>query len=171
MKKFITIALAIVFIVAMAIPAYAFELPDSFWDKWFKDHPIDIPSITIPPETEPIEPTEPENTEPEIIVTELSAPTISEAKYVHKNYQRLEIQWTAVENAESYLVMITKADGTILTYVTTDNILFLKNAECPKVYVEKTTTWTAASVRVMAVAGDVISEWSDLEKIGCDKIH
>ncbi len=190
MKKILALILAVLLIMVMAVTAFAvtpelgvpdvpqisdiefdtkIELPDSFWDDWFTRNPISIPDITIPSETEPTEPYEP--TEPDVVVTDLDTPAIYEAKYVHKTHAQLEIKWAAVENAESYLVMITKADGAIITYVTTENMLYLKDTGCPKVYVEKTGTWTAASVRVMAVTGDVISEWSDLKRIGCDMLH
>lgn len=63
MKKLLAIALAIMIIICMTVPAYAatplykppaipdvnivtedihVELPDSFWDKWFAEHPIKI---------------------------------------------------------------------------------------------------------------------------------
>lgn len=61
MKRCLIFALLVVLVFAMAIPAYAvtpkyefpdlpeipdisddihFELPDSFWDMWFDEHPI-----------------------------------------------------------------------------------------------------------------------------------
>lgn len=174
MKKVIAFIVALMLIMTMVIPVYAaalpeikvdFKLPDGFLDKWFKDHPIG-PVETEPSEFEPTDPTE-----PEVVVTELGTPVISDARYVHKNYQHLQIQWSEIENAKSYLVMIIKADGTIITYTTGDNMLYLTEAECPRVYIEKTKTWASASVRVMAVTSDVISEWSEAEKISCDTLH
>lgn len=169
-KKIIAIAMALVVSTAMIIPAYAvtpsletpkaptvpeikvdFKLPESFWDKWFKDHPIIVPDKA-----------------------ELSAPEITEAKYVHaKQYSPacLKIKWTAVEGAETYEVLITKADGETITYITNDTEIYDKNAECCKVYIEKTNTWTAATVRVRAISDDVYSEWSEPAKIGCNKLH
>lgn len=61
MKKIITFIIAMMLIASMAVPAFAatpsyqfpelpeipdisddikFELPDSIWDKWFNEHPI-----------------------------------------------------------------------------------------------------------------------------------
>lgn len=183
MRKIIAFILAVMLIASMTIPAYAvtpsykldvpqiskikldikIELPDDFWDNWFKDHPIGVPDITIPMETEP------EATEPEI--TELSAPVITEARYYHKGIKRLQIQWNVVDYADSYVVLIAKADGTVITYTVETNILYLKNSECPKMYVDNTSMWESATVRVMAITGDVGSEWSTIEHIGCDKMH
>ena len=138
------------------------KLPDSFWDDWFDDHPIGIPEdIELPSEGDTDE-----------IV--LDAPVISKAKYVHTvkyygQHKHLEIAWNEVKNAEAYEVKITKADGTIINYTVDSNSLYKKNVECPKVYVDD--TWTAASVRVRAVAGDVYSTWSIAKNIGCDKKH
>ena len=50
-------------------------------------------------------------------------------------------------------------------------MLMVKNTQCPKVYVEETATWTAATVRVRAVSGSQVSGWSDAAIISCDKMH
>lgn len=188
MKKIIAIAMVLMLLFAMVVPVAAvtplldtpsitipdisddvhIDIPDSFWDKWFKDHPIVIPDTTIPSETAPV-PTEPDVIEPEI--TALAVPVITEARYYHKGIKRLQIQWDVVENANSYVVLIIKADGSIATHVVTAEMLYLKNAECPKVYIEDSSTWASATVRVMAVTGTVISEWSNPAKIGCDMLH
>jgi len=62
MRKIIAFILAVMLIVSMAIPAYAvtpsykldvpqiskikfdikIELPDDFWDNWFKEHPLNL---------------------------------------------------------------------------------------------------------------------------------
>ena len=63
MKKILALILAVLLIMAMAVPAYAvtpkyefpdlpeipdisdnieIELPDNFWSGWFKEHPIKI---------------------------------------------------------------------------------------------------------------------------------
>ena len=188
MKKIIAIAMVLMLIFAMVVPAAAvtppldtpsitipdisddvhIDIPDSFWDKWFKDHPIVLPDATVPSETEPV-PTEPIVTEPD--VTNLAVPVITEARYYHKGIKRLQVQWDAVENANSYIVLIIKADGSIATHIVTAEMLYLKNAECPKVHIENSSTWASATVRVMAVTGAIISEWSDPVKIGCDMLH
>ena len=73
MKKILAIALAVLLIAAMAVPAYAvtpkyefpdlpeipdisddvkfeIDIPDSFWDKWFQEHPIKLPTFKLPSE-------------------------------------------------------------------------------------------------------------------------
>lgn len=73
MKKILTLILAVLLIMAMAVPAYAvtpsfkipdmpeipdisddikieIDIPDSFWDKWFAEHPIKIPMFKLPSE-------------------------------------------------------------------------------------------------------------------------
>lgn len=174
MKKFITLALVLMLIMTMAVPAYAIELPeikvnftlpDSFWDKWFEDHPIQLPdNFELPDPTEVTE------------VIKLTAPTITTAKYVHKTpyydmKRHLEISWNEVEGAEFYEVLIAKADDTVTDYTVTDNMVWDKSTECPKVYIEEEYLWAAASVKVRAVTGDVYSDWSEVKKIGCDMLH
>lgn len=182
MKKFIAIAFALMLVVCMTVPAYAatpsltipsikipnisgsvkIDIPDSVFDNWFKNHPIELPEST--------EAEEPEATESEV---ELAVPEITKAKYVHgKQYAaRLEIVWTEVENAEKYEVLITKVDGDTVAYTVEDVRVYDRNAECPKVYVEETSTWTAAEVQVRAVCGDNYGEWSEAVKISCNKLH
>lgn len=176
MKHLLSIILILCLLCSLSIPAYAvtpsfnipnitipdisdnikIELPDNFWDNWFKDHPIKLPDDF------------------EILI--LDTPVISNAKYVHKTpyygmSKHLEISWNEIENAESYEVLITKADGTTLTYNVTTNLIYDKNAECPKIYIESKSTWTSASVKVRAVKGNTYSNWSESVKIGCDMLH
>lgn len=164
MKKTLTLVLALALIFSLAVPAYAYDgstTPYS-WGSWWNWWDNMFPS-------EPTEPSEPE-------AAVLGIPTITESRFYHsasvaslKN--RLQIKWDAVENAESYEIEVVKADGTIETYTASTNSLMVKNCTCPKVYVESTSTWTAATVRVRAIAGDSAGEWSDAAKIGCDAIH
>lgn len=173
MKKILSLVLLLSLVMVLSMQVYAvtpiikvpsvsipdisdnveIELPEEFWDKWFDEHPL--PEITIKPE----------------------APVISCAKYVHRTYffyrmpKHLEIQWNEIENADSYEVLITKADGTTLTYEVTDNLIYDKKADCPKIYIEDTHTWTAATVQVRAKVGDLTSDWSEAVKISCNKLH
>ena len=164
MKKIVTLLLALMLVSAMAVPAYAYDGSTSApaltnWWSWWSDF--------IPGASE--EPTEPE-------VPELGIPNITTARFYHSASvaslrNRLQISWDDVEGAESYELEVVKADGTIMTYTSTTASLTQKNVACPKVYVEATSTWTAATVRVRAVAGDSVGEWSEAAKIGCDMIH
>ena len=171
-RKFFSLLLVLSLVITLSLPAYAatpsfkipnitipdisdnikIELPDDFWDKWFDEHPL--PEITIKPET----------------------PVISYAKYVHRTpyygmSKHLEIQWNKIENADSYEVLITKADGTTISYNTTNNLIYDKNTDCPKIYVSSTSTWTAATVQVRAINNNQMSDWSSPVKISCDKLH
>ena len=126
-----------------------FKLPDGFWDKWFEEHPV-----------------------PEL---KTNTPVISTAKYVHGssryNRSRLEIRWSEIYGADSYEVEITKADGSKQMYVSEDNLLYRSDVECPKVYIEETDAWVAATVRVRAVDGYMKSQWSEPVKISCNTLH
>ena len=177
MKKFLVIMVTLMIVIlpvqtfALDIPKIKInvDIPDSFWDEWFEEHPIQIPDdIEIPEDN--VEP-EPEPEKP--VIESLRTPVVSKAKYVHKTRyygqnKHLEISWNEVENAEFYEVLITKADKTTVTYTTSTNMIYDKYAKCPKVYVKK---WTAATVKVRAVAGDIVSSWSAPVKISCDKLH
>lgn len=166
MKKILTIVMALAMIMSLAVPAFAYDgtAPNttkswtSWWDWWGNFAPVD-----------PTEPTEPET-------SELGMPTITESRFYHSGTvaslrNRLQVSWDAVDGADSYEIEVVKADGTVLNYTASTNSLMVKNMACPKVYVEETSTWTAATVRVRAVAGDTTGEWSDAVKIGCDAIH
>lgn len=160
MKKVLAIIMALSVMMSLAIPAFAYDgtSPNttkswtSWWD-WWKNYT----------------PTEPE-------AAEIGVTTITESRFYHSASvaslrNRLQIQWDAIDGADSYEIEVTKADGTVLTYTASTNSLMVKNMACPKVYVDETSTWTAATVRVRAMAGDVIGDWSAAAKIGCDAIH
>ena len=166
MKKILTLIMALAMIMSLAIPAFAYDgtAPNttkswtSWWDWWKNYTP-----------TDPTEPTEPE-------AADVGVTTITESRFYHSASvaslrNRLQIRWDAVDGVDSYEIEVTKADGTVLTYTASTNFLMVKNMTCPKVYVEETSTWTAATVRVRAMAGDVTGAWSAAAKIGCDAIH
>ena len=154
MKKMLILVLAIILVSAMTVPAYAYSdnsAQKSSWTGWFswwngfgsgdKDEPV---------ETEPA----------------LAVPEIQTAKFYHTGYvaslrNRLQVEWDDVAGAESYEIEVSKADGTVEVYTSSGSTLMVKNAVCPKVYVEDSATWTAATVRVRAVSGSQVSGWSD----------
>lgn len=160
MKKILCTLLALLLIMAMAIPAYACteELPGRpqlpswcEWLDWYKQWFPWLPSCEEK--------------------VELDAPEITESRYYHQgNMSRLQIDWGAVEDAEFYEVKVTKADGAVEMYTTETDLLYAK-VECPRVYIEAENLWAAATVQVRAVAGDTFSEWSEAKKIGCDMLH
>lgn len=164
MKKIISFTLVMVMILSLAVTAYASDGSRSssrtnWWGSWWGNY-------------EPADPTEP--TEPEAAV--LGVPTVTDARFYHSGTiaslkNRLQISWNAVENATAYEVEITKANGETQTYTVSGCTLMVKNAACPKVYVEATSTWTAAEVRVRAIADDMTGDWSAPKNIGCDKLH
>ena len=97
----------------------------------------------------------------------LNTPTITRATYIHSNVfylkNRLNIQWNAVDDATSYEIKITKADGTEHVYTTTNNYLTVNQG----------TNWESATVAVRAVKdnGSVYSLWSEKAAISCNAIH
>lgn len=168
MKKILTMVLVLALTLSLASPAYAYGDSNnsthswgtwwSWWDDLFPSNPSD-----------PTEPSEPE-------MPRLDTTAITESRFYHSAAvaslrNRLRVTWNAVENAESYEIEVVKADGTVETYTASSNSLMVKNAACPKVFIEATNTWTAATVRVRAIAGESAGEWSASTKIGCDKIH
>lgn len=178
MKKILTLTLVFVTILSLAIPAFASDGSasssaktfswTSWWDWWNNGSSN---KSTNPSESDVTEPAIDKNTE-----MILGTTTITESRFYHTGVtsslkNRLQIKWEAVENAESYEIEVTKVDGTMLLYTSTSTSLLVKNAECPKMYVEETHTWTAATVRVRAVADNSVGVWSSEAKIGCDKIH
>lgn len=172
MKKLLacTLILSLVLMLAIPIPASAYDggavqnWECKWWD-WYKGWWEHIPGL---------QPTEPESTEPE--APALGVPTVTAAKYVHKTpyygmKAHLDISWEEVEDAESYEVLITKADGETITYTTTNTGVYDTAAKCPRVYIEDTSTWASATVQVRAIKGDIKSAWSDAVNISCDMLH
>lgn len=180
MRKFFAVILVMMIAVCMAATAYAvtpsvsvpnvkipsikipeIKISDSFWEKWFKDHPIVIPKPTTP-----VEPTEPE-------ITELGIPKIKNAHYTHSRAaysdSNLSIEWTEVEGAESYEVLITLANGDTITYVETDTHVYDTDAQCPQSYSGE--NGHIAYVKVRAMAGDIHGEWSEEDTISCNAFH
>jgi hypothetical protein len=168
MKRVLTIVLALTLMVcsipmvanaitpALKIPSMPtipnfkvnIELPQSVFDDWFAKNPIDVPTVQIP-----------------------GTPNVTEARYYHGRYSRLQIRWDEVDNADSYEIEITKADGSQEMYVSDSNMLYRSDVECPMVYIEETNTWAAATVRVRAVDGNVKSLWSESVNVGCNMLH
>lgn len=93
----------------------------------------------------------------------LSKPVINNATYIQKTtrygtYGCLSVQWDAVENATSYEIMVTKADGNKKTYTTTYNGLIRANY-CDKFLEEGLEE---ATIKVKAYGVDeTFSLWSD----------
>ena len=158
MKRIIALLLVLAVVIAMAVPVAACGAGSAWWRWWIWWDTPDEPSAT-----EPVEPV-------------IGIPEITDAAYTHRTpyygmHKHLTVTWTAVDGADSYEVEVIKADGVVLSYVETDEQLYLADVECPRVYIEETSTWAAASVRVRAVVGDDVGEWSNAVKIGCDTLH
>lgn len=172
MKKIIVSILAICLIAcAIAIPAYAVtptikvpgvkiptvkvpevKLPDSFWDKWFGEHPITIPAPAD---------------------DDIGVPEITDAHYTHgrSTYvpSYLQIEWTAVEDADKYEVLITLANGETITYLETDTSVYDADVACPQSY--KGDNGHIAYVKVHAIIGDRHGAWSAEDTISCNAFH
>lgn len=93
----------------------------------------------------------------------LSKPVINNATYIQKTtrygtYGYISVGWNAVENATSYEIMVTKADGNKKTYTTTYNGLIRANY-CDKFLEDGLEN---ATVRVKAYGeNETFSLWSD----------
>lgn len=150
MKKILALllTLSLLLVLAIPVPASACGFAASGWRGWI----CRWWSIFRPPD--------------------LGVPAVTVASYVHSHYitPHLLIDWDPVEGADSYEVLITRADGTVET-CTTDTDLLCRGMECPKVYIDSTGTWTAATVQVRALSGSRAGDWSAAVKIGCNMIH
>ena len=156
MKKIFTTILSLALLATLFLPACAWDGGFPAWDWWRS--------------------WQPDSAAPEPEDSALPAPEITKATYCHKNAaysgfdNHLQLIWSEVDGADGYEVEITKADGTVETYTTSGPCLYEK-AECPKMYVESTHTWTSATVRVRAMAGDDAGTWSEAVKISCNAFH
>ena len=172
MKKII-VSIVVICLIAcvIAFPAYAVtptikvpsikvpaikvpevKISQSFWDKWFAEHPVEIPAQTE---------------------LELGIPEITNAHYTHSRSayapSYLQIDWTAVDGADKYEVLITIANGETITYVETSTSVYDADVVCPQSY--KGDNGHIAHVKVRAVVGDVYGEWSAEDTISCNAFH
>ena len=171
MKKILAIITVLFIVIAIAIPAYAVtptikvpsikiptikvpevKLPDSFWDKYFQEHPITIPA----PADDAI-----------------GVPEITNAHYTHSRSacapSYLQIDWTAVDGADKYEVLITLANGETITYLETDTSVYDADVACPQSY--KGENGHIAYVKVRAIIGDRHGAWSAEDTISCNVLH
>ena len=171
MKKIIVSILVMAIALCIAIPAYAVtptikvpnikvsitkvpevKISDSFWDKWFEEHPVEIPAQTEP---------------------NLGAPEITNAHYTHSRSayapSYLQIDWTAVDGADHYEVLITFANGETITYVETDTSVYDADVTCPQSY--KGGNGHIAYVKVRAIIGERHGAWSAEDTISCNALH
>lgn len=171
MKKLFAFISVLLIMAAIAIPTYAVtptikvpnikiptikvpevKLSDSFWDKYFQEHPITIPA----PADDAI-----------------GVPEITDAHYTHGRSayapSYLQIEWTAVEGAEKYEVLITLANGETITYLETDTSVYDADVACPQSY--KGDNGHIAYVKVRAIIGDRHGAWSAEDTISCNAFH
>ena len=171
MKKLFAFISVLLIMAAIAIPTYAVtptikvpnikvsitkvpevKLPDSFWDKYFQEHPITIPA----PADDAI-----------------GVPEITNAHYTHSRSacapSYLQIDWTAVDGAEKYDVVITLANGETITYLETGTSVNDADVVCPQSY--KGDNGHIAYVKVRAIVGGAHGEWSAEKSISCNAFH
>ena len=171
MKKLFAFISVLLIMAAIAIPTYAVtptikvpgvkipdikvpevKLPDSFWNKYFQDHPITIPAPAD---------------------DDIGVPEITDAHYTHGRSayapSYLQIDWTAVDGADKYEVLITIANGETITYVETDTSVYDADVACPQSY--KGDNGHIAYVKVRAIIGDRHGAWSAEEIISCNAFH
>ena len=171
MRKIFALILAVMLVICMAVTASAVtptikvpgvkiptikvpevKISDSFWDKWFEEHPITIPA----PADDAI-----------------GVPEITDAHYTHGRSayvpSYLQIEWTAVEGADKYEVLITLANGEPITYVETSTSVYDADVACPQSY--KGDNGHIAYVKVRAIVGDRHGAWSAEDTISCNALH
>ena len=171
MKKILAIITVLFIVAAIAIPTYAvtptikvpsvkipdikvpeIKISDSFWDKWFDEHPIVVPEASE---------------------LALGIPEITNAHYTHSRSayapSYLQIDWTAVDGADKYEVLITIANGETITYVETSTSVYDADVVCPQSY--KGDNGHIAYVKVRAIVGGAHGAWSAEETISCNAFH
>ena len=186
MKKILAVFLVVLSLTAIAVPTFAVtptlnipSMPNISGIK-FDFSNINF-NATVPDSSEDAtEATEPEGTEDateevdgSVVDTAKESPVITESRYFHATRWvkgHLNIQWDAIEGAEGYEVLITKADGETISYTTDKNTLY-QVCGCPRVYIEKTSTWASAKVVVRAIFSNCVSPWSEESAIGCNMLH
>lgn len=155
MKKIIAVVLMAVLTLACAVPALACTPP-------LKPPHIDIPEIEVKIDDKlqaGIDAAAKKFIEKNV----LSKPVINNATYIQKTtrygtYGYISVGWDTVENATSYEIMVTKADGNKKTYTTTYNGLIRANY-CDKFLEEGLEE---ATIKVKAYGVDeTFSLWSD----------
>lgn len=154
-KKLVAIMCAVMVAVSCAVPALACTPP-------LKPPHIDIPEIEVKIDDKlqsAIDAAAKKFWEKNV----LEKPVINNATYIQKTtrygtYGYISVGWDAVENATSYEIMVTKADGNKKTYTTSYNAFVRANYydEFLKDGLEN------ATVRVKAYGEDeTFSLWSD----------
>ena len=167
MKKLICIVLSVMVIAAMAIPASAAYV--------YK--PVNLPSIpSFSVDVDVSDAVKNYLKENPVNVSVLPAPKISSVRFTHAGsayYMKsvFDVRWDAVVGAESYEVLVTKADGTEVSFTSTSNSLYKRGLDCFKVYCEETSTWKSATVKVRAVAEGKCGLWSEPVALGCGTLH
>jgi uncharacterized protein YxeA len=114
-----------------------------------------------------------------------TAPTVKSAKYYHENEyvsminNTLSIIWGKVDKAQSYEILIVKANGQRKIYKQSASyncILIPKSSKdsfsgCPTFYNKKTGEWESATVRVRAVYKyGIRGRWSKKKTISCNAL-
>ena len=171
MKKILAIITVLFIVAAIAIPASAvtptikvpsvkittvkvpeIKVSDSFWDKYFQDHPTTIPAPAD---------------------DDIGVPEITNAHYTHGRSayapSYLQIDWTAVDGADKYEVLITLANGETITYLETDTSVYDADVACPQSY--KGENGHIAYVKVRAIIGGRNGAWSAEDTISCNVLH
>ena len=171
MRKLFALILAVMISVCMAVTASAvtptikvpgvkiptvkvpeIKVSDSFWDKYFQEHPITIPAPSD---------------------DDIGVPEITNAHYTHQKLaytpSNLQIDWTEVDGADKYEVLIKLANGETITYVETDTSVYDADAACPQSY--KGDNGHIAYVKVRAIVGGAHGAWSAEETISCNAFH
>lgn len=124
MKKLVSTLIVTMMIVGSTIPAYACTPP-------LNPPSIEIPDINFEPDGA-LKDAIDNYVKNWLEKCVLAAPTVKYASYYKSasryfNYSHVAVKWTKVENATSYKLRITKADGTWKEYDTTYTVFYSTN--------------------------------------------
>ncbi len=124
MKKLVSALIVTMMIVGSTIPAYACTPP-------LNPPSIEIPDINFEPDGA-LKDAIDNYVKNWLEKCVLAAPTVKYASYFKSasryfNYSHVAVKWSEVENATSYKVRITKADGTWKEYDTTHTAFYSTN--------------------------------------------
>ena len=155
MRKLLATVLLVALTLTCAVPTMACTPP-------LNPPKIDIPEITVKIDDK-LQSAIDEAAKKFLEKNVLEKPTIWKATCIHRTtrygtYGYISVGWDAVENATSYEIMVTKADGNKKTYTTTYNGLIRANY-CDKFLEEGLEE---ATIKVKAYGVDeTFSLWSD----------
>lgn len=161
MKKIFALLMALILTVSLSIPSYAVTPA------------IKLPTVKIPgisPDWEL-----PDSIQMDIeklIEGKLKIPKITENRYVHGrsffDKDRLQVTWEAVDEADSYEIVVKKKDGTDKVYTSSYNALVINKNDDE--FITGCVMGGTVKVRAIKDDGAVYSLWTEEDTISCNKV-